>query len=99
MALLTISRLWATPARPPRESGGAQRNLEEHSATAPVLGAHDMHAPLAVVAGAAAARNDLEDLCLFAGTGVLDKMADVDDAFGAGVGSLVENDVVALIER
>jgi hypothetical protein len=38
--------------------------------------------------GAAAARNGLEDLYLFAGTGVLDKVADVDDAFVAGVRAL-----------
>jgi hypothetical protein len=34
---------------------------------------------------AAAAGNSLSDLDLFAGTGVLDKMADVDDAISAGV--------------
>jgi hypothetical protein len=34
---------------------------------------------------AAAARDGLEDLYLFAGTGVLDKMPDVDDALEAGV--------------
>ena len=38
---------------------------------------------------ATAARNGLEDLGLFAGTGVLDKMADVDDALEAGVGAFV----------
>jgi hypothetical protein len=38
-----------------------------------------------VFAGAAAARNGLEDLYLFAGTGVLDKMPDVDDALETGV--------------
>jgi hypothetical protein len=38
--------------------------------------------------GAAAARNGLEDLYLFASTGVLDKVADVDDAFVAGVDAL-----------
>jgi hypothetical protein len=38
--------------------------------------------------GATAARHGLEDLDLFAGTGVLDKMADVDDALVAGVGAL-----------
>jgi hypothetical protein len=36
---------------------------------------------------AAAARDGLDDLDLFAGTGVLDKMPDVDDAIGAGVGA------------
>jgi hypothetical protein len=36
---------------------------------------------------AAAAGNGLYALYLFAGTGVLDKMADVDDAIGAGVGA------------
>ena len=40
---------------------------------------------LVLYAGAAAARHGLYDLDLFAGTGVLDKMADVDDALGAGV--------------
>ena len=34
---------------------------------------------------AAAAGNGLEDFRLFTGTGVLDKMPDVDDAIGAGV--------------
>jgi hypothetical protein len=33
-------------------------------------------------------RNGLDDLDLFAGTGVLDKMPDVDDALVAGVGTL-----------
>jgi hypothetical protein len=36
-----------------------------------------------------AARDGLEDLDLFAGTGVLDNMPDVDDALVAGVGALV----------
>jgi hypothetical protein len=35
-----------------------------------------------------AARDGLEDLYLFAGTGVLDNMPDVDDAIVAGVGTL-----------
>jgi hypothetical protein len=38
---------------------------------------------------AAAARNGLYDLDLFAGTGVLDKVPDVDDAIGAGVGMIL----------
>jgi len=33
-------------------------------------------------------RNGLEDLDLFAGTGVLDKVPDVDDALVASVGAL-----------
>jgi hypothetical protein len=37
---------------------------------------------------AAAARDGLEDLDLFAGTGVLGKVPDKDDAIGAGVGAL-----------
>jgi hypothetical protein len=37
---------------------------------------------------AAAARNGLDDLDLFACTGVLDKVPDVDDAIGADVGAL-----------
>jgi hypothetical protein len=37
---------------------------------------------------AAATRNGLKDLDLFACAGVLDKMADVDDAISAGVGAL-----------
>src|SRR5215211_2658045 len=40
---------------------------------------------LVLYAGAAAARQYLYDLDLFAGTGVLDKMPDVDDAISAGV--------------
>jgi hypothetical protein len=36
-----------------------------------------------------AARDGLEDLDLFAGTGVLDNMPDVDDVLVAGVGALV----------
>jgi hypothetical protein len=39
-----------------------------------------------VFAGAAATRYGLEDLDLLAGTGVLDKMPDVDGTIGAGVG-------------
>jgi hypothetical protein len=41
------------------------------------------------VTRAAAARHGLYDLDLFAGTGVLDKMADVDDALEAGVRAIV----------
>jgi hypothetical protein len=37
---------------------------------------------------AAATGNGLDDLDLFAGTGVLDKVPDVDDALVAGVGAL-----------
>jgi len=37
---------------------------------------------------AAAARDGLEDFYLFAGTGVLDKMADLDDAISAGMRAL-----------
>jgi hypothetical protein len=62
-------------------------NLEEDSATALVLGAHGIHAPLVDVAGASPTRNGFYDLDLFAGTGVLDKVPDVDDAFVAGVGA------------
>jgi hypothetical protein len=40
--------------------------------------------------GAAAARHGVHDLGLFAGTGVLDKMADVDDAVVAGVGVILD---------
>jgi hypothetical protein len=38
---------------------------------------------------AAAARNGLDDLDLFACTGVLNKVPDVDDAIGAGVGAIM----------
>jgi hypothetical protein len=44
---------------------------------------------LVLYAGTAAARQYLYDLDLFAGTGVLDKMPDVDDAISAGVRALV----------
>src|SRR5215207_1616553 len=44
--------------------------------------------PLVVVAGASPTRHGLYDLDLFAGTGVLDKVPDVDDAIVAGVGAL-----------
>jgi hypothetical protein len=37
-------------------------------------------------AGASPTRDGLEDLYLFAGTRVLDKMAEVDDAISTGVG-------------
>jgi hypothetical protein len=37
---------------------------------------------------ALAARHSLDDLYLFAGTGVLDKVPDVDDAIVASVGAL-----------
>jgi hypothetical protein len=43
-------------------------------------------AGLLLIFCAAATGNALEDLDLFAGTGVLDKMPDVDDALVAGVG-------------
>ena len=56
-----------------------------------------MGAGLSVIR-ALAARHEIDDLDLFAGTGVLDKMPDVDGAIGAGVGALVENDVVVLVE-
>jgi len=56
-----------------------------------------MDAPLVHVAGAAAARDGLHDLDLFTGTGVLDKMTDVDDAIEAGVGAqTLEAGVVGL---
>jgi hypothetical protein len=46
---------------------------------------------------AAATRNGLYDLDLFAGTGVLDKMPDIDDAISAGVGTQpLETGVVRL---
>jgi hypothetical protein len=38
-------------------------------------------------AGASPTRDGLEDLYLFAGTRVLDKMAEVDDAISTGVGA------------
>jgi hypothetical protein len=44
---------------------GLLANLEEHSAAALVLGAHDMHTALVACAGAAAARDGLYDLNLF----------------------------------
>jgi hypothetical protein len=40
-----------------------------------------------VFVGASPTRNGLYDLDLFAGTGVLDKMPDVDDAISAGAGA------------
>src|SRR5215211_7575238 len=43
---------------------------------------------LSSFASATATRNGLDDLDLFTGTGVLDKMRDVDDALEAGVGAL-----------
>ena len=52
---------------------------------------------LVLYAGAAAARHGLDDLDLFAGTGVLDKMPDVDDAISAGAGAqALETGVVRL---
>jgi hypothetical protein len=60
---------------PDLEQGGA--------ATLPFL-AHDMHAPLVLVAGATAAGHGLYDLDLFAV--LFDQAADVDDALEAGVG-------------
>ncbi len=67
---------------------GLLADLEQHSTAALALGAHGMHAPLVLDAGATAARNEVDDLYLFAGTGVLDKMPDVDDALYTGVGAL-----------
>jgi hypothetical protein len=40
---------------------------------------------------ALAAGHGLEDFRLFVGTGVLDKVPDVDDAIGTGVGALEAN--------
>ena len=48
---------------------------------------------------AAATRDGLYDLYLFAGTGGLDKVPDVDNAIVAGVGALVEHDVVLVEMR
>jgi hypothetical protein len=49
------------------------------------------------VAGASPTRNGLDDFDLFAGTGVLDKVPDVDNAIGAGVGAhALETGVVRL---
>ena len=48
-----------------------------------------------VFAGASPTRHGLEDLDLFASTGVLDKVTDVHDALVAGVGAL-ETRVVRL---
>jgi hypothetical protein len=67
---------------------GLLADLEQHSTAALALGAHDMHAPLVDVAGASPTRNGLYDLDLFAGTGVLDNMPDVDYALVAGVRAL-----------
>jgi hypothetical protein len=46
-----------------------------------------------------AARDGLEDLDLFAGTGVLDNMPDVDDALVAGVGVVLTFSGWALAEK
>jgi hypothetical protein len=59
--------------------------FEKLRATTLTLLAHDKHAALVVFAGAAATQDGLGDLDLFAGTGVLDNMPDVDDALQAGV--------------
>jgi hypothetical protein len=59
---------------------GLFADREEGGATALPFRTHDRHAPLVVFAGASPTRNGLYDLDLFAGTGVLGKMADVDDA-------------------
>ena len=70
--------------------------LEEHSAAALVLGAHDLYAPLVDVASASPARNGVEDLYLFAVFGD-NEMADVDEALVAGVGTqALETRVVRL---
>jgi hypothetical protein len=50
------------------------------------LGAHDTHAPLVLVAGAAAARHCLYDLDLFV-VAADDQVADVDETIYAGVGA------------
>jgi hypothetical protein len=63
---------------------GFLADLKERRATTLSFRAHDLHAPLADVAGATAARNGLDDLDLFAVFGD-DEMADVDDALEAGV--------------
>ena len=61
---------------------------KQRRAAALSLGTHDLHAPLVDVAGASPTRNGLDDFDLFAGTGVLDNMPDVDDAIVADVGAL-----------
>jgi hypothetical protein len=62
---------------------GLLADRKERTATALTLGAHDMHVPLVVFAGAAATGHGLYDLYLFAV--LFDQMADIDDALVAGV--------------
>jgi hypothetical protein len=71
--------------RESRAKEAPQRGQEHYKGRGP-----EGHPPdyLSSFFGAAATRNGLKDLYLFAGTGVLDKMADVDDAPVAGVGAL-----------
>ena len=66
---------------------GLFAQLQGQGTPAPVLLAHDMHAPLVACFSAALTRNGFEDLGLFA---VLadDEMADVDGAVHAGTGAL-----------
>jgi hypothetical protein len=74
--------------RTPFHERGVPVAQELRAAALPLL-AHDMHAPLVVFAGASPTRYGLEDFRRFTGTGVHDKMPDVDGAMGAGVGMLV----------
>jgi hypothetical protein len=65
------------------------RRLERPSLVAPSLAVAALGIGVGLSAiRAAAAGNGLYDLDLFAGTGVLDNMPDVDDALYAGMGAL-----------
>jgi hypothetical protein len=66
----------------------SSKRLERPSLVAPslVVAAWAIGVGLSAIR-AAAARQGLHDLGLFAGTGVLDKVPDVDDTIGAGVGA------------
>jgi hypothetical protein len=71
---------------------------KQRRAASLVLGAHDMHAPLVDVAGTAAAKVEREFFYLFARLRVEGDLAYRHPAIVAGVGALVGDDVVVLVE-
>src|SRR5215208_8172542 len=83
--LLSSPPVVAAKRRPRSTSTVVERGQENYKGQGP-----EGHRPdyLCSFFGAAAAGDGLYDLSLFAGTGVLDKVPDVDDAIVAGVGAL-----------
>ena len=83
--MLSSPPVVAAKRRPRSTSTVVERGQENYKGQGP-----EGHRPdyLCSFFGAAAAGDGLYDLSLFAGTGVLDKVPDLDDAIVAGVGAL-----------